>query len=74
MDKEKLNKDDNQSFARWTGLGFEFAAVLAIFSYLGFKLDQKLNSSPWFLLGGFALGFATMMYIIIKEVFKIGRR
>lgn len=57
------------SYARWAGFGLEFCGVLAICCFLGYKLDQRLNSSPWFLLVGFLVGFAGMLYIIIKETF-----
>jgi F0F1-type ATP synthase assembly protein I len=57
------------SYARWVGFGLEFCGVLAVCCYLGYKLDQRLNSSPWFLLVGFLVGFAGMLYLIIKETF-----
>jgi len=57
------------SYARWVGFGIEFCGVLAVCCYLGYKLDQRLNSSPWFLLAGFFVGFAGMLYIVFKETF-----
>jgi F0F1-type ATP synthase assembly protein I len=54
---------------KWVGFGFEFCGVLAVCCYLGYKLDQRLNSSPWFLLTGFFVGFAGMLYLVIKETF-----
>jgi F0F1-type ATP synthase assembly protein I len=62
-------KHDQLSYAKWVGFGVEFCGVLAICSYFGYKLDQWLNSSPWFLLAGFFVGFAGMMYLVIKEAF-----
>lgn len=57
------------SYARWVGFGIEFCGVLAVCCYLGYKLDQRLDSSPWFLLVGFLVGFAGMLYLVIKETF-----
>ena len=57
------------SYARWVGFGMEFCGTLAVCCFLGYKLDQWLNSSPWFLLAGFFVGFAGMMYLVIKETF-----
>jgi F0F1-type ATP synthase assembly protein I len=57
------------SYARLVGFGIEFCGVLAVCCYLGYKLDQRLNSSPWFLLTGFFIGFAGMLYLVIKETF-----
>jgi F0F1-type ATP synthase assembly protein I len=65
----KSSDSQGASYARWVGFGLEFCGVLAICCFLGYKLDQRLNSSPWFLLVGFLVGFAGMLYIIIKETF-----
>jgi F0F1-type ATP synthase assembly protein I len=65
----KSSDSQGASYARWVGFGLEFCGVLAICCFLGYKLDQRLNSSPWFLLVGFLIGFAGMLYIIIKETF-----
>jgi F0F1-type ATP synthase assembly protein I len=72
---EQANKHNNSNgrqsnlYAKWAGFGIEFCGVLAVFCYIGYKLDQWLNSSPWFLLVGFFLGFAGMLYLVIKETF-----
>ncbi len=52
---------------RWVGYGFELAAVVGLFTYGGWKLDQRLSSSPWCLAGGFTVGFVGMMYLLYKE-------
>ncbi len=74
QDNKPQKGTDDRGYVKWTGIGFEFAGVLAVFCYIGYKLDQKLNSSPWFLLAGFFVGFATMFYMIIKETFNIRRK
>jgi len=64
--------DKDRTSLRWLGFGFEFAGVLAIFSWLGYKADQKLgHEGPWLLLTGFGVGFAGMMYLLIKETFQL---
>jgi len=66
-------KDENKvDYYRWLGFGFEFCGVIGFFCYLGFKLDQYLKTSPWFLLTGFFISFAGMMYITIKDLPKKG--
>ncbi len=62
-----------QTVLKWSGLGIEFCGVVALFSYFGFKLDEEFQTSPWFLLGGFFIGFVGMMYLIIKEARKLWR-
>ena len=64
---KKSPDSQGASYAKWVGFGIEFCGVLAVCSFLGYKIDQWLNSSPWFLLAGFFVGFAGMLYLIIKE-------
>ena len=59
---------------KWSGIGIEFAGVIALFTYIGYKLDEKLHTSgPWFLLGGFFVGFIGMIYIVIKDTRNLWR-
>ncbi|MGD0573504.1 MAG: AtpZ/AtpI family protein [Sedimentisphaerales bacterium] len=58
---------------KWSGLGVEFAGVVFLFCYFGYKLDEKFQTSPWFLLAGFFLGFIGMLYIIIKDTRNLWR-
>jgi F0F1-type ATP synthase assembly protein I len=69
--EEKPQENSNRSdYSRWAGLGLEFCGVVGLFCYIGYKIDEKLKTSPWFMLAGFALGFIGMMYIIIKDAWK----
>jgi len=67
-------KNDRFVYTKWVGFGIEFCGVLGIFCYMGYKLDQWLNSSPWFLLAGFFMSFAGMLYTILKETMNIRRK
>jgi ATP synthase protein I len=62
-----------KALAKWSGLGVEFAGVIILFCFFGYKLDEKFQTSPWFLLGGFFVGFIGMMYIIIKDTRNLWR-
>jgi ATP synthase protein I len=69
-----MNSQDNQpdnkkwkTIAKWSGLGIEFGGVVAIFTWFGLKLDEKFDTSPWFLLTGIFVGVIGMLYIIIKD-------
>jgi F0F1-type ATP synthase assembly protein I len=62
-----------KTLMKWSGLGVEFAGVIIMFCYFGYKLDEKLQTSPWFLLAGFFLGFIGMLYIIIKDTRNLWR-
>ena len=70
------NQPENKKWKtiiKWSGLGVEFAGVIILFCYFGYKLDEKLQTSPWFLLAGFFLGFIGMLYIIIKDTRNLWR-
>ena len=60
------SSDTKGPWTRWMGLGFEFGGMLAVFSFIGYKLDQTLDTSPWCLLGGFFLGLIVLLYNIFK--------
>ena len=62
-----------QALMKWSGLGIEFVGVIVLFCYFGFKLDEKLQTSHWFFLAGFFLGFIGMLYIIIKDTRNLWR-
>jgi F0F1-type ATP synthase assembly protein I len=49
------------------GVGIEFGGVIAIFTYIGYRLDKFFNTGPWLLLTGFFVGFIGMIYLLFKE-------
>jgi F0F1-type ATP synthase assembly protein I len=66
--KEQLQKEEWQQISvRWMGIGIEFTAVVGIFSWLGYFLDEKGGTSPGFLIMGFLVGFSIMLYTMIKR-------
>jgi F0F1-type ATP synthase assembly protein I len=71
MDKNKTsdrNSNDKNDYYKWSSLGLEFGGVIAVFCYIGYKIDNALNSSPYFLLGGFFVGFIGMFYLTYKQI------
>jgi F0F1-type ATP synthase assembly protein I len=66
-DSSKRNGDRGE-YVQWLGLATEFCGVLAVCCYGGYKLDELLHTSPWFLIGGFFTGFAGMMVLIVKQI------
>jgi F0F1-type ATP synthase assembly protein I len=67
MANHPSQNDNKQNYTRWLGFGIEFAGVVGIFCYIGYKLDEALNTSPGFLLGGFFVAFVGMFYLLVKE-------
>jgi hypothetical protein len=62
------DQKNRQLPSKLLGAGLEFGGVIAVFSYIGYRLDEALNTSfPYFLLGGFFLSFTGMLYLLFKE-------
>jgi len=66
-DNKRQDDDAARKGMRWMGAGIEFCGVIAIFSYIGYKLDQHFGTSPLLLLTGFFVGFIGMLYLFYKE-------
>ena len=50
------------------GAGIEFCGVIAIFSYIGYRLDSFLDTGgPFLLITGFFISFIGMMYLFYKD-------
>lgn len=58
---------------KWTGLGLEFAGVVAVFAYLGYKADERWHWSPWGVLIGTAIGVAGGIYWLAREGMRMMR-
>ena len=55
-------------YARYGGLGLQFAMTIAVFALGGWWLDGKLGWSPWLLLTGVFLGFFGGLISMVKKV------
>ena len=64
---------DAAGWYKMAGIGFEFVAAIALFGGIGWLLDRWLATSPWLLIVGFGLGFASglwLMYKAARNAFK----
>lgn len=59
-------RDD--SFARYAGLGMQYAATIAALALLGAWADKRLSSSPWLLLAGALVGFLAATFSLVRHV------
>ncbi len=53
---------------RYAGVGTQFAATLGVFGFVGYWLDEKCGSQPWFLLVGIFLGFGLGLYSMVSKL------
>ena len=51
----------------------EVAVGVGLGAAVGYWIDQKFNAKPWGVLVGASLGFASGMYLLIKEAMKANR-
>lgn len=61
-----LNDFKNRKFLEYAGLGVEIAASFAVPILAGYWLDEKFQTSPWFLLSGIFMGIILMLAIFIR--------
>jgi len=55
-------------FARYAGLGLQFAASLALFGVIGWWIDRRLSTSPWLLILGMLTGSAPAFVSLLRAV------
>ncbi len=65
---ERRDPELNASFARFAGLGAQFAAAVGLLVWIGWWADRKFDTSPWCLLAGACLGFVGSTIAIVKSV------
>ncbi|WP_428328487.1 AtpZ/AtpI family protein [Mucilaginibacter sp.] len=71
---EKNGQNDNKdegvsSIAKFSGIAFQMIAVIGIFTYAGYKIDQaQNNTTKWFTAALSLIGVFVSLYIIIKSL------
>ena len=60
-------KRDRPSWIRYSGIGIEFAAAVAVFTLVGYWIGRHYGSAQLGLLIGAALGLIGGMYNLIRE-------
>lgn len=53
--------------ANAAGVGLQFGLTICLFAYIGLKLDQKFDTSPWILVAGVLLGFVGGTISLLKK-------
>jgi F0F1-type ATP synthase assembly protein I len=73
MEQEK-KKSGISKFARFSGLGIQMGLIIALFTWLGTYLDGRFTSkTPWWTIGLSLFGVVAALYLVIKEVVKMGK-
>lgn len=53
-------------YARFAGLGAQFVATIGALTWIGWWVDRKLDTSPWFLLAGALAGSLGATIAVVK--------
>jgi len=53
---------------RLTGVGFFIAACILLGPFAGLWLDGRLNTKPWFMIGGLIIGLVVAFYGVYQMI------
>jgi len=70
-DSKQANALSGGEFA---GIGFQFAAVVLVFTGIGYWLDRRLGTSPWLLVLGVFAGAAGGIWSMYQKVTAVQQR
>jgi F0F1-type ATP synthase assembly protein I len=62
--------NDQSNWGRGFALGLELAVGIALGVVIGNWIDHKYKTAPWGVLIGAGLGFASGMYLLVKDAFR----
>lgn len=72
MTKNEQDGDGSRpanSIAKYSGLGFQMIAVIGLFTFAGYKIDQSANHQTKWVTALLALtGVAISMYLVFRTV------
>jgi hypothetical protein len=75
METKQQSKKKFSVFARFSSLGIQMGIIIAFFTWLGFYLDKKYQTkTPWWTLSLSLFGVISSLYLVIKEVIRMGRK
>ncbi len=56
-----------REYLKYAGVGFEFAAMVGVFAYFGYKADEWWGWEPWGLMAGTGIGLIGGIYLLARE-------
>jgi F0F1-type ATP synthase assembly protein I len=68
-----MPKQDDSKWPKFAAVGLEVAVGVGLGVLIGHWFDGKFHSDPWGILIGSGLGFASGMYLLIKEALKANK-
>ena len=72
MDKNgQKENDDNtsNSYLKYSGIGFQMIAIIGIFSFAGYKIDESAHHTTKWVTAALSLtGVFISLYIVIRSI------
>jgi ATP synthase protein I len=68
-----MPKDDDSGSGNLASLGIEMGVGIGLGATVGYWVDSRFHTSPWGILIGCTLGFATGIYLLIKAAMKANK-
>jgi len=74
MDKNEPNtdsesRDEKSAIAKYSGIGFQMIAIIGLFTFAGYKIDQAANhQTKWVTAALSLIGVFISLYVVIKSV------
>jgi len=69
--KPKKEINNLSKYAYYSGLGFQMIAIIGVFTFIGYKLDERMESEKPILTAILSLlGVCVSLYSVIKSVNK----
>ena len=62
------NKANINVYMKYSGMGIQMALIIAVFSWLGVKMDEWFTAKPLFTVLFSLCGVCLSMYIFIKQI------
>lgn len=63
-----------EGYARYAGLGVQFAGTMAVLGALGYWADTRFGTAPWLMIVGIFLGAVGGFVSLVKQVPGPGSR
>ncbi|WP_295673109.1 AtpZ/AtpI family protein [uncultured Mucilaginibacter sp.] len=70
MDKNKPDKENNtgNGYLKYSGMGFQMIAIIGLFTYAGYKIDQSAQHQVKWVTAILSLtGVFISLYVIIRS-------
>jgi len=72
MDKDQPDKNNGKEasdIAKYSGIGFQMIAIIGIFTFAGYKIDQAANHQTKWVTAILSLaGVFISLYVVIRSV------